>query len=251
MNQWMEKIMKNNKQRGILLGIALLGATTLVGFTAPASAKPDRKNDGIPNNAPVTKRNDGIPNNARRNPNNDGIPNNAPVTRRNDGIPNNAGRNPFNDGVPNNAPITPRNDGIPNNARPNIGGRNPYNDGIPNNARNGNYQNRPGYNGNRTGQYNNGRYNNGQYNNGVYNNGVYNNGRYGVGNSTIRSIRGTVSNLRSQQSFDLRSGNTTYQVRATSRTPRALSNGDYVEVIGDLRSGNELRNASVSLLRNR
>jgi hypothetical protein len=74
-----------------------------------------------------------------------------------------------------------------------------------------------------------------------------------VGNrvSNIRSVRGTVANVRSQQNFDLRSGNTTYQVRATSRTPRALSRGDYVEVSGELRSGNDLRNASVSLLRNR
>lgn len=37
--------MKNIKHRSILLGLALLGTTTLIGFNSPASARPDNKRE--------------------------------------------------------------------------------------------------------------------------------------------------------------------------------------------------------------
>lgn len=66
-----------------------------------------------------------------------------------------------------------------------------------------------------------------------------------------RRYTGTVTNVRSNQSFDISVGGKTYNVYTNSRTPRGLSRGDQVQVTGVQQYNNDIRNASVSILRNR
>jgi Sec-independent protein translocase protein TatA len=76
-------------------------------------------------------------------------------------------------------------------------------------------------------------------------------GRPGNNWNSGRRYTGTVTNVRSNQSFDIKVGNTTYNVYTTSRTPRGLTRGDQVQVTGVQQYSNDIRNASVSILRNR
>ena len=110
--------------------------------------------------------------------------------------------------------------------------------------------NRPGYNNN--GGYNNGGYNNGSYNNsgGYYNNGYNNNGGYNNGGYG-QSYTGQVTNVRSGQSFDVNINGNTFNVYTVSNVPRGLSVGDVVRINGIQQYNNDIRQASVSVLRNR
>jgi hypothetical protein len=116
----------------------------------------------------------------------------------------------------------------------------------PGNGNNGNWNrpgNRPGYNGGyRPGNGNNGNWNRPGTRPG-YGNGGYNNGS--------QQFTGVVTNVRSDQSFDIRVGGTTYNVYSNSRLSRRLNEGDTVRVYGVRTDGNDIRNASVSLLSNR
>ena len=66
-----------------------------------------------------------------------------------------------------------------------------------------------------------------------------------------QSYTGTVTSVRSDQSFDVRIGGGTFNVYTLSRLPRGLSVGDQVRVNGVQQFNNDIRNASVSILRNR
>jgi len=97
--------------------------------------------------------------------------------------------------------------------------------------------NRPGYNNNNRPVYNNG------------NRPIY---RPGNGNGyTGRGYVGTVTRVRSSQSFDVNIGGNTFNVYTVSNVPRALSVGDQVRINGVQQYNNDIRNASVSILRNR
>ncbi len=68
--------------------------------------------------------------------------------------------------------------------------------------------------------------------------------------NNYQSFRGTVTNVRNSREFDIRVGGTTYNVYANN-SARNLDRDDEVRVYG-LRSGsNDIRNASVSVTRNR
>ena len=73
------------------------------------------------------------------------------------------------------------------------------------------------------------------------------NGGYGYG----QSYTGTVTNVRSDNSFDVRIGGSTYNVYTNYDLPRGLSVGDQVRVNGERVGGNDIRQARVSVLRNR
>jgi hypothetical protein len=66
-----------------------------------------------------------------------------------------------------------------------------------------------------------------------------------------RSYTGVITRVRSNDEFDIRVGGTTYNVYLSSRAPRQLSRNDYVRVSGVRSGSNDIRNASVTLLRNR
>ena len=62
---------------------------------------------------------------------------------------------------------------------------------------------------------------------------------------------GRVVAVRSSSSFDLRVDNTTYNVYTLRPLRRALSRGDRVQVSGDRVGKNDIRNATVQIVRNR
>ena len=64
------------------------------------------------------------------------------------------------------------------------------------------------------------------------------------------SYTGTVTNVRSGNSFDLNVGGRTYNVYTNSSLPRGLSRGDRVSVSGRSFGDNDVRGASVSILDN-
>ena len=117
-----------------------------------------------------------------------------------------------------------------------------YRDNDPhyNDPRYGGYGNSPYGYGNSGGNYGGG--------NGGY--GYGGNGNYGYGNSN-QSFTGRVTNVKSADEFDIRIGNTTYNVYTDSRAPRGLRVGDVVRVYGQRVGKNDIRNASASLLSNR
>lgn len=64
-----------------------------------------------------------------------------------------------------------------------------------------------------------------------------------------QTLTGRVSNVKGQQ-FDLRVGNTTYNILASSRLPNGLNQGDNVRVYGERYGNNNMRNANVSVIGN-
>jgi hypothetical protein len=109
----------------------------------------------------------------------------------------------------------------------------------------------------RDGNWNNGHSNNGNWNNRPntnyhkpnYNKPTFNYGRNNS-NSNYRTFTGTVTKV-SNNRFDIRVGNITYNVAASSRPPRSLDRGDVVRVYGERFGQNDIRNASVSIINNR
>ena len=72
------------------------------------------------------------------------------------------------------------------------------------------------------------------------------------GNRNVgRAYTGTVTRVRSTQSFDINIGGNIFNVYTVSRTPWGLSTGDTVRVNGVQQYNNDIRNASVSIIRNR
>ncbi len=67
----------------------------------------------------------------------------------------------------------------------------------------------------------------------------------------MQSFTGRVTRVPSRESFDVRVGGSTYNVYTNSRLPRGLSAGDLVRVEGRREDHNDIRNASVTVLRNR
>ena len=111
--------------------------------------------------------------------------------------------------------------------------------------------NDPRYNNPRYGGYGNSPYGYGNNSNGNYgygNNGYGNNGGNSYGN---QSFTGRVTSVKSRDEFDIRIGNTTYNVYTDSRLTRPLRVGDTVRVYGQRVGKNDIRNASASLLSNR
>ena len=85
--------------------------------------------------------------------------------------------------------------------------------------------------------------------NGGYNRPGYD--RPGNGSNYGQTFTGTVTRVRSDQSFDIRVNNTTYNVFTNSFVPRGLSNGDIVRVSGVRADNNDIRDARVALINNR
>ena len=138
-----------------------------------------------------------------------------------------------------------------------VSGR-PYGDNDIRNASISILNNRRDNNG-RDNNYNNGRYDNGRdgnYTNGRYDpngklGGYGNGGRYGNNNgnsSSYQTYTGVVTNVDNNREFDIRVGGTTYNVYASSSTPR-LSKNDTVRVSGQRSGDNDIRNANVTVTR--
>ena len=72
----------------------------------------------------------------------------------------------------------------------------------------------------------------------------------GWGNE-YRSYTGVVTNTRSGDKFDVRIDGKTYNVYLSGRRPRGLDRNDVVRVYGKRVGSNDIRNASVRILRNR
>jgi membrane protein implicated in regulation of membrane protease activity len=70
---------------------------------------------------------------------------------------------------------------------------------------------------------------------------------YGYG----QSYTGTVTSLRSANSCDVRINGNTFNVYTDTRLPRGLSVGDQVRINGVQQYNNDIRQATVSILRNR
>lgn len=66
----------------------------------------------------------------------------------------------------------------------------------------------------------------------------------------FRTFTGRVSNIESDQRFDLVIGGTTYNVITSSRFPRDLEEGDQVRVYGRRFGANDISNARVSIINN-
>ncbi len=66
-----------------------------------------------------------------------------------------------------------------------------------------------------------------------------------------QTFTGRVTDVHSRESFDIKVAGETYNVYAVSNTPRRLSVGDRVEVIGIREDHNDIRDASVTIIRNR
>jgi hypothetical protein len=66
-----------------------------------------------------------------------------------------------------------------------------------------------------------------------------------------RSYSGTVTRVRGSRDFDIRANGRTYNVSTDSRLPRGLDRGDTVRVYGERAGDNNIKNARVSITRNR
>ncbi len=82
-----------------------------------------------------------------------------------------------------------------------------------------------------------------------WNNPVYS--RPGVGHIGGQLFTGTVTRVRSNQSFDINVGGNIYNVYLDTFMPRGLSNGDIVQVGGVRTDNNDIRNATARILNNR
>jgi hypothetical protein len=207
--------MKIINTRAALLGLALLGATTLVGTGSPASAAPRRDVKQARKDVKEAKRE---VREERKDLRQADTPRERNEARRELG--NAKGdlqrekRDLRNERQDNRRPgyQTPNRPGYQTPNRP--GYQTPNRPGYQSPNRPG-YQtpNRPGYQG--------------------------------------RSYTGTVTNVRSNQSFDVNVGGKTFNIYTTSRLPRGLTRGDLVQVRGTQQFNNDIRNASVSIVRNR
>jgi hypothetical protein len=74
--------------------------------------------------------------------------------------------------------------------------------------------------------------------------------RRNVVNTNRASYTGTVTRRRSDFLLNVRVGGSTYNVYSTSRLPRAIDGNDLVRVYGRREGYNNIRNASVTLIRN-
>ena len=75
---------------------------------------------------------------------------------------------------------------------------------------------------------------------------INNNNDGGYGDS--RTFTGRVTEVESDQRFDMLIGNRTYNVISTTRLPRRLNRGDMVRVYGRLSGDNDIRNATVVVI---
>ncbi len=66
-----------------------------------------------------------------------------------------------------------------------------------------------------------------------------------------RSFTGTVERVNSKSKFELRSGGRTYDVYVSGHLPRRLDKHDVVRVYGYRHGNNDIRNADVTIVRNR
>lgn len=66
-----------------------------------------------------------------------------------------------------------------------------------------------------------------------------------------RTFTGTVDGVDSNSKFELRSGGRTYDVYVSGRLPRGLDRHDVVRVYGYRYGNNDIRNAHVTVIRNR
>ena len=73
---------------------------------------------------------------------------------------------------------------------------------------------------------------------------------YDNDNNSYRTTSGVVTNLRNDREFDVRIGGKIYNVTASSGT-RGLSRGDEVRIYGQRYGDNDIRNANVTITRNR
>jgi hypothetical protein len=70
-------------------------------------------------------------------------------------------------------------------------------------------------------------------------------------NNDYRSYAGVVTKVHSKKKFDIRADGRTYNVTLSNNAPRNLSRNDYVRVYGKRSGNNDIKNASVSILRRR
>ena len=192
---------KTSTNRAILLGVGLLGSSTLIGIATPASAQPRRDRDVKEARKDVKM--------ARK----DERRADSPEERR--------------------------------DAREDL--RQERGD-LREERRENRSENRPGYgygrpsNGSFRPGYGYGRPSNGSYRPGFPVGGYQNGGN---------SYTGTVTRVRSDQSFDVSINGKTFNVYTVSRTPWGLSTGDTVRINGVQKYDNDIRDASVSVIRNR
>ena len=96
----------------------------------------------------------------------------------------------------------------------------------------------------------NNRNNDNRYGNNRNNDNRYNNRNDNNNGERYQTYTGTVTNVRNNREFDVRIGDTTYNVYASSDT-RRLSDNDTVRVYGQRVGKNDIRNANVMVTRNR
>jgi outer membrane murein-binding lipoprotein Lpp len=91
------------------------------------------------------------------------------------------------------------------------------------------------------------------YNRPNYNRPNYNRPGYGGGAvyPGSRGYTGTVTRVRSSQSFDVNIGGNIFNVYLVNLAPRGLSVGDIVRVNGVQQYNNDIRNAGVTIVNNR
>jgi hypothetical protein len=75
--------------------------------------------------------------------------------------------------------------------------------------------------------------------------------RRGRDRDDSRSFTGVVTRYRGDNLFDMRIGGTTYNVYTINRLPRRLDDGDVVRVTGRRVGSNDIRDARVTVVRNR
>lgn len=77
------------------------------------------------------------------------------------------------------------------------------------------------------------------------------NDRYSNRNNDYRSYAGVITKINSKRQFDIRVDGKTYNVTLSGNAPRGLDRNDYVRVYGKRSGNNDIKNASVSVLRHR
>ena len=75
--------------------------------------------------------------------------------------------------------------------------------------------------------------------------------RWNKGRNDYRTLTGTVTRVQGSNRFDLRADGRTYNVHSSSRLPRGLDRNDVVRVYGMRSGNNDIRNARVTIIRNR
>jgi len=244
--------MKINTSRSLVLGAALLSTGTLLASISPVSAQPRPRHNPNGDTTQPNYRGDADSrddqwrdgNDQSQNDRDDNDSNDRRDARHNrdsnsNGYGAQGGRNRDGRSNQGNDSNRPRfGQGQNNWNRPRNAGQNSHRPG--NGYGQGNFG-RPGYG--RNGNYSGGSYSNTpRYNNG---------GNYGYGSNFGQSYTGRVTKVRSDQSFDAEIGGNTFNVYTLSRLPRGLSAGDAVRINGVQKYHNDIRDASVTVLRNR